>query len=62
MLSSLLNEVVALRETVRALDPAFSEVLESRRKESQESNAGNVAALVDSYDQIIERLKAGQIV
>jgi len=31
MLSSILNELAALRETVRDLDPIFGEVLEQKR-------------------------------
>ena len=35
MIASLVNEVAALRETVRALDPTFGDVLEQRRDESE---------------------------
>jgi len=33
-IDSMMSEIVALRETVRGLDPTFSEVMERRRKEA----------------------------
>ena len=39
MAHAALNEVSALRETVRALDPAFADVLEQKRLEIDLKNA-----------------------
>jgi hypothetical protein len=61
IISTILNELRALRETVRGLDPTFSEVLESRRKEAAKETAPIVAETIHLYDEIIRRLKAGDV-
>ncbi len=61
MMSSLLNELAALRETVRALDPTFAEVLEQKRKHYEKTNADIVQPLVAGYNEIIRRLEAGEV-
>jgi hypothetical protein len=61
MLSSILAEVEALRETVRSLDPTFADVMEQKRIESVERNAALVRTVVDGYDQILRRLNAGEV-
>jgi hypothetical protein len=59
MISLVLDEVAALRETVRGLDPTFSEVLEQKRKES--STAQERVAVLRSMNEIIQRLKDGEV-
>ncbi len=59
--SSVLNEVAALRETVRGLDPTFSEVLETKRLESAQAQAEIVKITIRLHDEIIGRLKAGEV-
>jgi hypothetical protein len=61
MLSTVLNEVAALRETVRGLDPTFSEVLEDRRKQSQEDTREVVLQTLRLLNEIIHRLQAGEV-
>ena len=61
MISSVLNEVASLRETIRGLDPTFADVLEVKRRESAEANASIVAAVTLLYDTIIRRLKSGEV-
>jgi hypothetical protein len=53
-ISALMAEIVGLRETVRALDPAFSEVMEAKRRESVESSAEAQAKILAVLDQTIQ--------
>lgn len=61
MLSSILNELVALRETVRGLDPTFGNVM----KDQQDKAAGNAPdieqSIVAAHDLIIQRLRDGYV-
>jgi hypothetical protein len=58
-ISLLTDEIVALRETVRHLDPTFDDVLgEQRRKHS---GAEIRSAAIGLIDAIIRRLKAGEV-
>ena len=61
MLSSVLTELVSLRETVRGLDPTFEDVLREKQKEAAENNAPVVVAVVLLYDTLLRRLKAGEV-
>ena len=61
MLSSVLTELVSLRETVRFLDPTFADVLREKQKEAAEDNAPVVVAVVLLYDTLLRRLKAGEV-
>jgi hypothetical protein len=58
-LSLVIDEVAALRETVRGLDPTFSEVLEQKRKESTSDDIRKVA--IRQLDGIIQRLTDGEV-
>jgi hypothetical protein len=58
-LSYVIDEVAALRESVRGLDPTFSEVLDSQRK-NQSSDAMRTLAL-QQFDEIIRRLRDGEV-
>jgi hypothetical protein len=59
MLSVTLDEVAALRETVRGLDPTFSEVLEQKRKEN--STVPERLEMLRLLNEIIRRLKTDVI-
>jgi ABC-type nitrate/sulfonate/bicarbonate transport system ATPase subunit len=61
MISGILDELAALRETVRGLDPTFAEVLENRRKEAAKQTAPVVKETVRLLNEIIQRLKAGEV-
>jgi hypothetical protein len=56
-ISSMLAEIVALRETVRGLDPTFSEVMEHKRAQAFEEDSEVRKAIIDSLDRILLRLK-----
>jgi len=56
---SLLGEVAALRETVRALDPTFDDVLKQKREEH--STSAELLAALAGCNEIIRRLKAGEV-
>jgi hypothetical protein len=61
MLTSILAELDALRETVRGLDPTFADVLEQKRQESAERTAAVAQAVIEIYDQKVQRVKDGYI-
>lgn len=61
MLSTMLAELTALRETVRGLDPTFSEILEDRRRKAAAENTAIAAAIIQQYDVILQRLKNGEV-
>ena len=61
MLSAIFAELVALRETVRSLDPTFADVMEATRQDYQEKNAATVQALIDNYDAKSQLLKDGHV-
>jgi hypothetical protein len=61
MISKLGAEVLALRETIRGLDPTFAEVLAQKRSQENRENAPIERAVVQTYDELIERLKAGEV-
>ncbi len=54
-------EVSALRETVRALDPTFSENLEARKNAIQNLIGGKFANVIAYYDEIIRKLEGGYV-
>jgi type IV secretory pathway VirD2 relaxase len=58
---SLQVEVAALRETVRALDPTFSDNFEARKKAAKGKVSELFAHALEVYDVLIERLKGGDI-
>jgi hypothetical protein len=57
MISASLNELAAVRETIRGLDPTFADVLATKQKQYQEETREVVSGTVALLDQIIERLK-----
>ncbi|HUE50761.1 MAG TPA: hypothetical protein VMO80_00345 [Terriglobales bacterium] len=61
MASSLVAELAALRETVRGLDPTFAEVLEQKRLAVAQENAPLERSVIRTYDEILHRLKSGEV-
>ncbi len=61
MISSVLNELTALRETVRGLDPTCADILERKRQESVQGDAEVVKTVIAQYDEIIRRLMSGEV-
>jgi len=61
MLSSLNTEIEALRETVKILDPTFSDVMAQKTKKIEAKNAVTVQAVLAGYDEISQRLKDGEV-
>jgi hypothetical protein len=61
MSNEILNELTALRETVRGLDPTFADVIEQKRKEAEARGAGEVAGVLARIDTMIESLKNGYV-
>jgi len=59
MLSAVLDEVAALREAVRGLDPTFADVLEQKRKET--STSQEQIAVIRLLNETIRRLKGGEV-
>ena len=60
LFSSVLDELVALRETVRGLDPTFGDVMDDRRKKQEDSSKQIVSDQLGLYDGIIQKLKTGE--
>jgi hypothetical protein len=61
-LCAVLDEVTALRETVKGLDPTFSDVMTDKRAEQASLFALTRKEAIAGYDEIIRRLKAGEVV
>lgn len=61
MSAAVLNELTALRETVRGLDPTFADVIEQKRNEAEVRGAVEVARVLAGIDEMIERLKNGYV-
>jgi len=58
---SLLIEVAALRDTVRALDPTFSETFENRKRANENRVVLEFSPLIEMCDEIIRKLEAGEV-
>jgi hypothetical protein len=61
MIASLLRELAALRETVRALDPTFADILEQKRQEAVQNDDEVVKAVIVQYDELIRRVTNGEV-
>jgi hypothetical protein len=53
MLSAKLNELAAVRESVRGLDPTFSDVFQERQQRSAQESDEVVAAQVRILDELL---------
>lgn len=58
MIYAMSSELVALRETVRGLDPTFGEVLDNKREKSPDEAVLQSLRLLD---EAIQKLKADLI-
>ena len=61
MISSALNELAAVREIVRGLDPTSTDALDQKRQEAAQSDAESARAVIARYDEIIRRLYDGEV-
>jgi len=61
MISSVLNELAAVREIVRGLDPTSTDTLDQKRQEAAQSEAESARAVIARYDEIIRRLYNGEV-
>ena len=61
MTNAVLNELTALRETVRGLDPTFADVIEQKRNEAEARGAAEVDRVLAGIDAMIESLKNGYV-
>jgi hypothetical protein len=55
-LAAMTAELSALRETVRSLDPTFSEIMEQRRIQELESTSEAKQQIVDDFDRMFRVL------
>jgi hypothetical protein len=61
MLTSILNELVALRETVRGLDPTFGDVMRERQEQAAQTGVELNQSILAGYDLIIQKLTEGHV-
>ena len=61
-LCAVFDQVVALGETVKGIDPTFSAAIEDGRSKQAAAFALTRKEAIDGYDEIIRRLKAGEVV
>jgi hypothetical protein len=61
MISAVLAELAAVRETVSGLDPTFADVLETKRHEAEAAADSVVRAVIATYDEIFQRVKNGEV-
>ena len=61
MISSMVNELAALREAVIALDPKLADKVEQRSQAAAEKNAAILEAGIARHDEIIRRLDVGEV-
>lgn len=59
VLSRVMDEVAALRETVRGLDPTFDDVFRNRKADASSAELRKLAG--QQFDGLIQQLKAGLI-
>ncbi len=59
--SALNTEIEALRETVRALDPTFADVMAQKTKEIEAKNAAIVQAVIAGYDEKFQKIQNGYV-
>jgi hypothetical protein len=56
-----INELTSLREAVRGLDPTFAEVMESKRTQAAHKTSLPTNVMLAACDELIRRLKAGEV-
>ena len=58
---AVMNELSSVRDTVRGLDPTFADVLEEKRKDYAEGTLPARQKSLDACNEIIQRLKDGEV-
>lgn len=53
-----MNEVSAIRETVRALDPTFTDVLEQKRTYVRGSSLITLGEMIEQFESVFRRVNA----
>jgi len=61
MISSMMNELAALRGAVIALDSKLADRVEQRSQAAAEKNAAILEAGIARHDEIIRRLDVGEV-
>jgi hypothetical protein len=61
MISSMMNELAALREAVIALDPKLADKVEQRSQAAAQKNVAILEARIARHDEIIRRLDVGEV-
>jgi hypothetical protein len=61
MIASTQAEVAALRETVRALDPTFSDNFQQRKEYFQSLASEQYPTALRYYEKIIQKLEGGYV-
>jgi len=61
LVSAMVSELAALREAVRGLDPTFSEVMTEKRREESVTGSPVEHDWLHWHDDMIQKLKAGDI-
>jgi hypothetical protein len=61
MISSMMNELAALREAVSTLDSKLADQVEQRSQAAAEKNAAMLEAGIARHDEIIRRLDVGEV-
>ena len=61
MISSMVNELAALREAVIALDPKLADKVEQRSQAAAQKNVAILEARIARHDEIIRRLDVGEV-
>lgn len=61
MISSVLNELAAVREIVRGLDPTSTDALDQKCQEAAQRDAESARVVIARYDEIIRRLYDGEV-
>jgi hypothetical protein len=55
-LATMTAELTALRETVRGLDPTFSEIMDQKRIQESEENSEAKQQIVDDFERMLRVL------
>jgi hypothetical protein len=62
LITSLGNEIAAIRQTVARLDPTFGDVLKAKRNHYAEQSRQTIQETLAEYQELIEQIEAGNIV
>ena len=54
-------EIAALKQTIRALDPTFSETFERRKKEATQATTQSKDSSLARFDRLIQQMRDGLV-